>query len=221
MLPIPVCTLQFDNRISEKEISYLRGLAIAATRGQSVLFHNHFDEDLRYSYPLVQYKRIDGRAAVVFLGDACEQIPLFLDGLREESNLGMRPTHLQIEGVRRYFGSMITGDGRHHYSFTDWLPLNGQNYSRFESIEAVSEKIEMLEGLCVGNILSMAKGLDVYLQDRISVKITDLSRPKSVRYKGTMMMSFDGAFVTNIDLPSDIGLGKGVSIGHGTITKID
>lgn len=221
MSHVPVLTMRFVNRISEKEISYLRGVAIAATQGDSVLFHNHRDASLRYAYPLVQYKRLDGKAAIVFIGEACQQVPYFLDGFRDEVYLGKRPAHLQIEGVYDNHASMEIGDVCHHYSFFDWLPLNKHNYTQFESIETLSEKVELLESLLIGNVLSMAKGVGFFLEERVYVKLTDLSRPRTTLYKDASMLSFDGAFVTNIDLPSDIGLGKGASIGHGTIEKID
>lgn len=220
MVPLQVLTLQFANKISEKEIQYLRGVAIAATQRQSVLFHNHIDEELRYSYPLVQYKRIDGKAAIVFVGDACQQVPLFLDGFKEEVRLGLRPVRLQIEDMQQNQGSMVIGTEGHYYRFSDWLPLNGLNFHRFEELETLSEKIELLESLITGNILSMAKGLNIFLEDRFVVKLTDLSVPRRTGFKGTTMLSMDGEFVTNIDLPSDIGLGKGASIGHGTIKKL-
>ena len=80
----------------------------------------------------------------------------------------------------------------------------------------------MLEKIVVGNILSMARGLDLFVDVQIDVRITSVrQRQGLVSYKNTQMMAFDVDFLTNLDLPVDIGLGKGASIGFGVVEKYD
>jgi len=52
-------------------------------------------------------------------------------------------------------------------------------------------------------------------------KITQLDEPRTQYYKGVRLLSFDAEFKTNVSLPDYIGLGKGVSLGMGTITNMN
>ena len=64
---IHILVIRFKNEISLLEIPFFRGAILHALHGEAnVLFHNHVDESsFRYSYPLIQYKRIQGKAAIV------------------------------------------------------------------------------------------------------------------------------------------------------------
>lgn len=66
-------------------------------------------------------------------------------------------------------------------------------------------------------ILSMCKGLGIYLDQKVETVITSLSPPKEVRFKNVPVISFDVTFHTNTYLPDNIGIGKHVSVGFGTI----
>jgi len=57
---IQTCLIRFRNEISFDEIPWLRGAVIHAVPETETLFHNHIGSGFRYSYPLVQYKRIGG-----------------------------------------------------------------------------------------------------------------------------------------------------------------
>ena len=62
-----ILTIKFSNHISKEEIPLFRGAVISTLEQNNILFHNHNDDNsLRYSYPLIQYKRIGGCAAIVF-----------------------------------------------------------------------------------------------------------------------------------------------------------
>ena len=64
---IRTLTVQFDANILYKEIPLFRG-AVLKSMGDNadLLYHNHTGENtFRYSYPLIQYKRLGGKAARV------------------------------------------------------------------------------------------------------------------------------------------------------------
>lgn len=66
-------TILFDFQIKEYEAQALRGIILDALRPDvPLVFHNHTPDGLRFSYPLVQYKAIGGKAAVVLIEEGTE-----------------------------------------------------------------------------------------------------------------------------------------------------
>lgn len=63
-----ILVVTFANDLPAHDLSLFRGAVISTVGQEHVLFHNHQGDKLRYSYPLVQYKRIGGKAALVCLG---------------------------------------------------------------------------------------------------------------------------------------------------------
>lgn len=76
-----------------------------------------------------------------------------------------------------------------------------------------------MERILVGNILTLAKGLGVTIEKRIQCKIKQSSEPYNVTHKDVKVMAFDVEFICNVSLPDNVGLGKAVSLGFGTVTK--
>ena len=77
MTKIKTLTIQFDTPLRCSEIPLFRGAVISAIPSSNILFHNHDGTSLRYSYPLIQYKRIGGKAAITCIGkgvDAMEEL---------------------------------------------------------------------------------------------------------------------------------------------------
>jgi hypothetical protein len=53
---IKTLTIIFNNEISQQQIPLFRGAIIDTMDNANILFHNHDEDNLRYSYPLIQYK---------------------------------------------------------------------------------------------------------------------------------------------------------------------
>ena len=64
---IRTLTVTFDTDISYKEIPLFRGAVLKSMGDKAnLLYHNHTGaETFRYSYPLIQYKRLGGKASIV------------------------------------------------------------------------------------------------------------------------------------------------------------
>ena len=216
-------TILTDVNIQQKEVPLFRG-AILNILGEkaNLLFHNHIEENkLRYSYPLIQYKRIGGKAAIVCIEEGADLIGQFLteasDNLRignrevEWNTIGMQPARLLIQ----------TWENTFKYHISHWLPLNSKNYKLYQNTEGLVEKIALLENILKGNLLSMLKGLDIHLDQELIVKITQASEPYILYNKGIGMTAFNADFNCNLTIPNNIGLGKNASIGYGTTTIIN
>lgn len=218
---IHILIIRFRNDISLSEIPLFRGAILNTLCGEAhVLFHNHIDDSFRYSYPLIQYKRIQGKAAIICLKEGTEIIGQFFSESKFTFYLGKRSVKMELESVLPKKHLIQTWDSMFKYRIRRWLPLNSDNYKRYKSIEEMSEKISFLENILTANLLSFAKGLDIRINTQIICKLTSLQEPFLVRNKGVKLMAFDVEFITNISLPDYIGVGKNASIGFGIITHV-
>ncbi len=221
MNKIKIFKLTFKTPIMFYEVPLFRGLVINTIKDADLLFHNHTDDNFRYRYPLVQYKRISGNAGIIFLGDGIERLSNFFNSTFSTVKLGKRDISLETDKVEAYDVNVQTWADEFYYSIRKYLPLNQSNYEKYSKIESVIEKYAMLENILIGNILSFAKGIDMHFGDQVTVKILSVDSHREYRFKGVKMMGFDMMFKTNVSLPDYIGLGKGVSIGFGMIKRFD
>lgn len=213
--------LNFSTPISFNEIPYLRGAIIKITKNQEILFHNHDkDNTFRYDYPLIQYKRINGNAAIIFIERGTDKIIDFINNNKDSADIGNRKTKLEIEKVDANDTLVQIWESEFTYSIRKYLPLNKINYEKYIQTDDIIEKYQILENVLVGNILSFAKGMGIYLNNKIKVTILQVDEPKVYRFKNIKMMGFDIRFKSNVSLPDYIGLGKGVSIGFGMIKRL-
>lgn len=213
-----ILTIRFENEIRREEIACFRGAIINAMENADVLFHNHTDDDsLRYAYPLIQYKRINQKAAIVCLGEGTEAIGEFFAEGNFDVSIGERDMTLKVDSVDAKQFLIQLWDDYFTYQIRKWLPLNKENYERYVNMEGLAEKYAFLEQLLTGNILSFAKGIGIHFENKVECKLIEVSEPMAVYHKGVKFMGFDAKFKTNVSLPDYIGLGKGVSLGKGML----
>lgn len=214
--------IRFQNEIANNEVAMFRGAIINAVDNSDVLFHNHTDGDgFRYAYPLIQYKRINRKAAITCIGEGTEAIGKFFSSCNFDVVLGNRNMTLEVESVRAHKTLVQVWDSVFTYHLRKWLPLNQENYRKYEALDSIVERYAFLERLLTGNILSFAKSMSIFFDQRVECRITSAETPRLISYKGVKMMSFDVEFKTNVSLPDYIGLGKGVSLGFGTVVSDD
>ena len=105
------------------------------------------------------------------------------------------------------------------YQIYRWLPLNKVNYKKYQETEGVIERVILLEAILKGNLLAMLKGLGIYLEDELKVKITNISESYILHNKGIALMAFNADFNCNLSIPDNVGIGKNASIGYGVIHR--
>lgn len=224
MAEVTVITFLTDIQISEAEIPYWRGAVIRMTGSsgeENIFFHDHNGSGYRYSYPLIQYKAIDGRAAVVSVGKGADDIGVIFRGMKDGVRIGRRAVKMSVSDMKHSVTNVSVDSQEHIYTMSRWLPLNQSNYREYSSVEGLVEKCRMLERLLVGNILSFAKGMGIFFEEEVNVEILDVRNQRLYNYKDVKMLGVDVRFRTNVLLPQHIGLGKGVSLGFGTIMGIE
>jgi len=220
MEKVKVLVVRFSNEIMREEIPLFRGAIVNAIENADLLFHNHEEGgQLRYSYPLIQYKRINQKAAIVCLGEGTDAIGQFFSSCNFDVALGERQVKLEVESVNAYQHLIQIWDSEFTYHIRRWLPLNKENYAAYCMEESLAGRYAMLERLLAANILSFAKGIGIHFEGQVVARITQMDEPRLQYYKGAKLMSFDAEFKTNVSLPDYIGLGKGVSLGMGTVVR--
>ena len=199
----------------KEDASKLRGY-IANRFKQYPILHHHIEEaGYLYTYPRVQYKIIEGTAIILGIEGGAEVLKKISDEI-EELELGKsvyKVDSIQMNLMNAEFGPCREN---HHYKFvTHWLALNPANYERYKEIKDWKEKKEFLNGILVGNVLSMCKSLDYVVTSKLYVhsRLDD----EQVEFKGIPIIGFTGEFRVNFKIPDFFGLGKGVSQGFGVV----
>lgn len=221
MYTLPTIIIQFDNEIESKAIPFFRGAVIASLEKKNILFHNHSEDKLRYSYPLIQYKRIHKKAAVMGIGKGIEVITQLFTANNFRYLIGNENVEMQIETINAKDHEIsLTENADYLYRLHNWLPLNSNNYAKYQNTESMVERIQILERILIGNILSFLKGVGIHLEEQLEAHITDIKGQCALTYKNVKLIAFDIEFKTNVFLPQYIGIGKNASVGCGILTKV-
>jgi hypothetical protein len=219
---IRALTIITDAEIHQNEVPLFRG-AVINSLGEhpNLYFHNHLDDDkFRYAYPLIQYKRLGGKAAIVCVEEGVDIIGQFLTEVNGTLNIGERQITCHTDKIQPARILVQTWEEMFNYHISRWLPLNSQNYQRYKDIEGVVEKVSFLENILKANLLSMLKGLDIHLEKELILKITEISDSYLIHHKGVKMMAFNADFKCNLSIPNNIGIGKNASIGCGIVHQL-
>lgn len=219
---IRTLVVQFSTPLQSWQISAFRGAIIEKVGREHTLFNNHLDENkFHYRYPLVQYKSIRKKPAILCLGDGVDEIHKFFNQPSWEINLNGERVVLEIERLDLKNFPLKMETQSQTYQLRQWLGLNTKNFKRYENLPDELDRLEMLEKILVGNMLSFAKGMDWYIEEEVKIRITKIQKTKMIKYKNTSLKAFDVEFKTNVSLPYYIGLGKGASKGFGVIYPIN
>ena len=219
---IRTLTVITDTEIKQKEVALFRG-AVLKTLGEkaNLLFHNHTGESsFRYAYPLIQYKRIYGKAAIVCVEEGADVIGQFFTESANSFNIGERQVSIHVDKVIPSKILVQTWQQSFVYHVSCWLPLNSANYQTYISTESIVERMVLLEKILKGNLLAMLKGFNIHLEDQLEANITDISEAYTIENKGVRLMAFNLDFSSNLSIPNNIGIGKNASLGYGIVHQV-
>lgn len=191
------------------------------------LIHNHLEDGkLRYSYPQIQFKTINGHPAIIGIKDGIailKQVFMELNNIKigdKEETIYEKSISLKEEE----FG--VAKDYIDYQFLSPWMALNQENYEKYKKIKTILNfderyrKInELLKGILIGNIISISKSLSYTVEKQINTEL--LVKEVSTKLKSTEMNAFSGVFKINFFLPDYLGLGKSVSRGFGMMKTID
>ena len=220
MPTVQTLILQFANELSSSDIPKFRGAVIASLKEKDILYHNHLEDKFRYAYPLIQYKRIHQKAAIVCIGKGVKVIHEFFASDNFLFRIGEKSIEMKMDYAKAYDNDIGISHTTQHYRIRNWLPLNSNNYLKYQNAESFVEKIQIMERVLTGNLLSFLKGVGIHLEEQLELNITNITDQRPATYKKVKLMAFDIEFKTNLSLPQYIGIGKNASVGYGILTTI-
>lgn len=211
-------TIRFDLPIRYEELSQFRGAVISLTLEKNDFFHNHSETGVIYRYPKIQYKKLGGKAALICIDEGTEAIHEFFSGFNGQIKLGNQNLELKVEQIKASQINVGAWDNNFEFQLANWLPLNQENYQRYNEVESYHEKIQILENVLMGNLLTFCEGIGIKPERPLKAVITKVVSEKRIKYRGTTMQAYDVDIKTNLSLPDFIGLGKGSGLGYGVVT---
>lgn len=219
---IRTLTIFYDTEIGYKEIPLFRGAVLKSLADKAnVLYHNHTgDTTYRYSYPLIQYKRLNGKAAITCVEEGVDIIGQLLSEFPDTIMVGEKELKCEVARIQPARILVQTWDVPFNYHMNRWLPLNSKNYFLYTSTEDENERKTLLENILKGNLLSMLKGFGIHLEEELLVRITQLSDSYIIYNKGIGLMAFNVDFTSNLSIPNGLGIGKNASIGCGIVHQV-
>jgi hypothetical protein len=220
MHTIKTLRIQFDTPIKPYEIPAFRGAIIAKVGFKDTwLFHNHLGKDKYiYRYPLIQYKRIGGKPAILCVGEGVNEIQKLFAQPDWSFRLGKQEVETKVSKfLMDEFTLQLNSESDQVYKIINWVALNQQRYEDYKSLDTLTERIALLEGILTANILAMAKGIGWRITQPIRLHIQAIDRSDFITFKQQRQMAFSLQFKTNVVLPPFLGLGRNTSIGFGTL----
>lgn len=219
MAKVRTLTLWLQNHLQSHEAEALRGSVLRCLSEDSdVLCHNHVGTGYRYSYPLIQYKSLCGHGVIVCVGDAVDHVGKLLNTENLTLRTYERTEPIMLSNVSACQYEVQVWDSPMRFSLRRWLALNEKNYSKYKEMKGDAERKTLLTCILTGNMLSLCKGIGIRVEKQIENSILKMTEiPTS--YKGVRMSAFNCEIATNLSLPAHVSLGKGASLGFGTLFR--
>ncbi len=185
------------------------------------LFHqyNENGENI-YRYPRIQYKNINNNIIIFALNegiDPLKKIFLEVDVLNVENNK-IKIIEKNIK-VKKDMQLEVLKNYEKYKFITPWVALNQKNYKKYKNTDNYSDKKNLLERIMIGNILSVCKSFDIWIEEKIKINIEKFKTVKVNSLHFENLMGFYVDFKTNFKLFDLLSLGKQVSKGFGVVKK--
>ena len=209
--------IQYTGSIAPHEVVAFRGAISSKVGEKGVLFHHHNGDKLRYSYPLIQYKRLEGHPTMICIGTGVDDVHKFFAQPDWSIMISGRKLDMKIKHLELVTITVGMSAAPLSYQLYHWVPLSQTSFPEYKSLSGKAEQTAYLERKLIGNILSFAKGLGWYIPEKIKLTITGFTERSPIQIKGIAMSNFHVDFTCNVQLPEHIGLGRKVSVGMGVL----
>lgn len=207
-------------RLAVRDAHKLRGYFGQVFKEYSPLLHNHLEGGgLRYAYPLVQYKVVEGIPTLLGINEgAILLLDLFLQIKTIDVNGRLYELHTKNLECREV--EIVYSEELWAYRFaTLFMPLNQSNFERYAAL-VPTERHRELNRLLRNHLLAALKGMGIWLDPNQRIFVDANLEPHSTQFKNQHMLAFAGEFRTNLILPPLVGIGKAVSRGFGSISPL-
>lgn len=146
----------------------------------------------------------------------------------EIRNMGIR---LEVLVVRKPFVWKPTIQ-RHDrtYELEDWLPLSPKNKRMYEAERSLVARVQLLDRIVEGNVRQLCKRAGVpevaaeakawlirFKREAISKEDADVWNPDQLKLFGQSRNRMDVVIATNLNIPEEISIGQGSTLGFGRL----
>ncbi len=168
-----------------------------------------------YRYPLIQFRVIDGQAALFGIGEGVDHIKQWLAVAPPVITMGPHTYPLLVMGMYEDLHPLRLTEQWHMYRLMDYVPFHTENYRRWRDADNYSERIELLENVLAGHLLGFCSAMDYRLPARLEARLLLVREMRTVRVHGVAHLGFNLVYKTNLDLPAAMALGKSIAFGYG------
>lgn len=250
MKTIPITTLTFELPIIPHALRKLRGAIIESVMQHKTvfeaagvateLFHNHKEEvraeayveeedilpekpkdERSFDYPKVQYKIRHRRAEVMGIGDGAQAVQLWVSLVGETLTVDGQEVSLAVRDHHHEQWKPTLLSETQTYRLNKWLPFNPRNFDLWHQTVKLQDKATMLDNLIWGHLFHFAEGLGFEIdRKKIEIFVSTIDMSSFKDCYGIKKLALDITFCTNLNLPEEIGLGQGATIGFGKVQRI-
>lgn len=218
--------LIFDIPLRASQTEAFRGAIISLVGTENTdLFHNHrlSETDGKLldvkRYPMIQYKSIKGKAAIVAWQEGVDVAEQHLfPKLGNELTINGETYPLKLSRLNTQSSELKhTPDKTHTYSLFNWLPLNGVSYQSWK-VKNEAERLAYLEYRIKNQIRTFAKGMGVEIPNDFVLTLEKLDdAPRGRMVHGTKLAAFNAIFISDLLLPPLAALGRSTALGYGNV----
>jgi hypothetical protein len=214
-LQLDTLRVDFDLDMHPGKLQQWRGAVAAGWEHDR--FHNHApDGSYQFRYPLIQYRCRGGKASLWAIGEGVASLRHWLatgSGRIQWGQQGMR--QLYITAMEEQQQTLGLSPDSHRYRITDYLALNQENYRRWQQLDDMLPRIELLNELLNGHLLACCRTLGLEVSEQLDSRCMLLQSVRPVRYRDHRRMAFNLLFKSPLILPAGLGLGRAASHGFG------
>src|SRR5690606_7542501 len=119
------------------------------------------EPDTKFRYPLIQYKIRHKKAAILGLGAGAQALQLWMSLAGDGLNYQGTDVSLSLKDHRHGYWTPDVADKISYYRLNKWLPLNAQNFRKWQKMSKLSDRVELLEKLIWGHLWQALDGLQL------------------------------------------------------------
>lgn len=231
--PTPLLTVVFDTPFSPDRLRYFRGAVQEAatemadngadfTSDQLSFFHNHGEEEgsVIHRYPLIQYQIKMRRPSITGIGEGAKILSTFLLHKPAKLETHRGDLKLTVAGLQNYSWKPELREPR-QYIINKWLPLNPDNYRKWMDTDKLAERVKLLDKALWGNLFELAEAVGYSIpREELILHATSIDLKTYKKCYENTLLALDVVFTTNLNLPDEVGLGHGKSIGFGKVRQM-
>lgn len=245
----PMTTITFDLPIIPHLLRKLRGAIIESVMQHKAVFeaaeiptqvfHNHTEpklelagdiEDLpeqeetndrTWDYPKVQYKVRHKKAEIMGIGQGAQAVQLWVSLVGDTITVNGQKISLTVRSHTHSQWKPELQEKPTLYRLNKWLPLSAKNYDKWQNTPKLADKVKILDNILWGHISHLMQGLKIELdKTKLELYTSTIDMQTYKACYNIKKLALDITFYTNLNLPEEIGLGQGVTIGFGKVQSI-